>query len=127
MGIAVKIVLKDGTNIDFLQDEAIAGKLVPTTECELLGNDKQLPDLKTKGDEWNVLTLTFYEKYRTTKDKIKQIVDECQEMDIYYQYQNDESKKITAFLYPEYNEQLFYYGQPAANIEHNLTFMECLK
>lgn len=113
----------DAGNVDFYKEEIEDISFMPAQAQEQQSPSQGLPYIYAQGDVYNSIEIEFIEEYSTTKAKIDQLIDEDDEMTLYYQYAFDSSEAKTVILAPDERIKTYTYGE-LLKMTHKLTFWE---
>ncbi len=124
---AIKFTLTSG-DVDFYKEEILNHDDQPQQEIEIQRNQQGGPVLFFKGQSWNVMPIIFIEEWASTRDKIQRLIDEEDEMTLYYAYASaGVEKSLNVILIPSGIKEVRFYGDREAKNRHVLTFLESSK
>jgi len=121
---AVKIVL-DGGDIYFHKDEVSDVIVTPLKHFQVQTGDLNLPYVISDGDPWIVLQMRIRQTRSDTGARIRTVLDEKNIMTVYYALMEEPARSVRAFLLPDNIEFRYYNGEKAADVDFQLTFLEC--
>ena len=125
MTIGVRFTLTAG-DVDFYTDEIQAIPVRYRKDIKLLESQVGAPYMYYAGDSFREIRITFLEVRSDVKAKINQIINEDDEMTVYYDYAYDGAGTSTTVIYSPNGKThvLRYHFGELAVAKHTLNFLE---
>jgi hypothetical protein len=118
-------IITDTETIDFLDREVMGIQVKYDQDYILQEGQITKPVILELGDTYRAVTVTFADKFSTTKEKIDKIIDCKCDLKLYYQYSYDPTVYIDCIHYPSVLKTYHYTaGEVEADITHTLVFLE---
>ena len=126
MSVAVRFVLSGPTNVDFDEEEILDVVASWDQDIQAQKNQDLPPYIFTDGSQWATLTISFFEKWDSTKTKINQLIDAMEEAVCYYAYKSFPAKTMSCIYYPNgtTHSYRYYFGERTYGVVHVLTFLK---
>ena len=124
--IAIQFDLAAET-VQFSKEEFEGVVISADKDYSFLKNQSGVSNILYQGDLNKILTATFIEDKATTRAKIDKLIDEEDEMTIYYEYRYDPTVTMEVILFSKGNvkrSEFYYYGEKAAKVKHVLSFLQ---
>ena len=121
---AVKIEYESG-EIYFYPDEVLDILITPLKHFLVQTGDHNLPNIISDGSSWRVLQMRIRQTRSDTRSRIKAVLDEKNVLTVFYALLEDPSASVNVFLIPDSSEFRYFNGEQAANVDFQITFLEC--
>jgi len=120
--VAIRFVVGAG-NVDFYENEVLKGNVKFSKEHRVFNNQTIHPDMLYIGNLQKQFLFQVKKINAETETKINQLIDENDEMTVYYAYgAYSTSKSDTCIRIPQGQKKTFVIGEPMAEI-YQLMFL----